>query len=73
MVLYADAACCVYFNLWNYASFIFVVSDTNIGDRLGGIILSGGLVYDCWIGLYTLGGGLVLFDNGGSGWDIVWF
>ena len=84
LVLYADG-CCVSMLLFifsstlgNAASFIFgYAAAKNIGDRLGGITLGGVLVfmllvYDvCCIGVSTLGGGLVLFRNGGAGWVIL--
>ena len=76
MVLHAGAAFCASFTLGNVASFIFGVSDVNLGDKIGGIILGGGwgfwfLGYDCCISLSTLGGGLVLFVNCDDGWAIV--
>ena len=83
MVLYAIAACCVSFTLGNAASFIFVVSVVNLGNRLRAIILDGGycfLFFGCGFciglsnpggGLSTLGYGMVLVGNDGAVWDIL--
>ena len=80
LVLYGGAACCVYFTLWKSASFVFGVSSTSIGDRMGNIIPGGDLGFNYWIGLSkigvglsTLGHGLIIFYNGDSCWVIVFF
>ena len=76
LVLYDGADCCVSSTLGNEAYLIFEFpATTNLGDRLGGITLSGGWVYlllgsNCCIGLSTLRGGLVLLRNGGAIWVI---
>ena len=81
LVLYTGA-CCVLMSLLivsstlgNADSFIFGYSAAdNLGDRWGGITLSGGRAFmllgsnGCWICLSTLGGGLVLLINFDAGW-----
>ena len=75
--MYDGADCCVSSTLGNEAYLIFEFpATTNLGDRLGGITLSGGWVYlllgsNCCIGLSTLRGGLVLLVNGDAEWVIL--
>ena len=70
LVFYSGSEYCVSFNLWNDASFVPAMK---LVDRLGGIIIGGGLGSDFWISFSTLGGGMVLFGNGGSVLAIVYF